>query len=553
MLNICNKLKVRKIVAAVTLVLSLVAQAASAQTGEFKRDWTKIYDNVYFKTETLVDKLPSGETEFRVFGFKDKREVPADIEIEGIVTDSHKYPKGYKFIIDSCRMNYADENSAVKFTGSLTLSISNGYMKDWVTMMIVPLSGTWSVKETVAKDFTNYHILPAWEEQVGWLTVNIAKPEKGIGKPVMDIIYNDFILPRHVTQKVEFTREISNLLTEEKLTLSREDSVFLHSVLAQGSRVEKVPELEAVISEMPLKNDPTRVFDTELLYYKLGNKLGLSEADIKREGADYHINYHGIEPKYRFTATYNNSAFPEFTNVKWEDGSEFADDDMRRSDKSRITRIKFDIKENVLDMPRGFVISQALALSDFTNLDFFDFSKYFDDANLGKLSVGSYISPENVPVLIAGGNFIEPVKKRVEAERAEALRNYQNAKDRYDRAKAWLNNRGSELAQEYDVYSAGREVFEIPNNQAADPHDVKVFRRIKRVDAGYEEELYVSDVTGSYPIQIDEDGDACFTANGRTYWFTQFSDEARRYLDTYRMAKQNRAVLDAGEPEMPKF
>lgn len=544
-------LVIRRILATAFIISSLFSFTSYAQTNEFKREWTKIFDNVYYRSQSQIDKMPSGQTDFRVFGFKDKKEYPANIKISGNVTDAAKENKVYRYTMDKADVEIEHGYDLWKFKGNMMLYVGDD-VKDSVSLMIVPLDGNIKKGDVRSEDLVNYHIKPEWHEQVGSMTVNVGKPGKMDNTPPYTINYTNFMLPQHVTKPVEFTREISNSLQDKALPMCVDDSIFLHVVLEPDTRIKDVPGLEIVVSEMRMKSDPSRLFDSEVLYYKLGDVLNLSEAEIKRQGSDYSINYHGAEPKYRFKATYHLSAFPEFTKVEWNDGSKFEKDDLTRSDRSQITGIKFDVKANLLEMSPGYVISQLKALSDFNNLDFYDFSKYLNNKNLGKMEVGAYISPDKQSEMIE--IYINPVRERVMAEHEEELKEAQRGQERYDRAKDWLNARQSQLAADYDIFKTGKEEFDLPNNQHSDPHNVKVIRYISRnSDNEYEETYKVDDRGQTYPLLLDDDGDLCYVVNGRTYWFTRISDKARNYIENCRLEKQYRAVVAEGRPKTPTF
>lgn len=552
-------LRIRNILVVAAVMILLGVFTATAQTKEFKSEWNKIYEYVYFKTDNFdkKTKTPSGQTRVCIFGFKNNREFSPGVEISGNVIYAKKTSKGYLIDFEPGTLSFVADYEEIRYNGSMSLLISDNIMKDNVTISIMPKDGYWGVRNTKDPDnkFTYYHILPVWQAQIGQLRLHVSKPYNNDPTPYYKVDYSDFMLPKFEVRNVEFTREVGEALAENKYKLTREDSVFLHSVLRPGSRIENVPYLQQLVSVMPTKGDTTCIFGREEQYYMLGNVLELSEAIITRDNEDnYIIEHKGIVPKYMFKAKYSNSAFPKFIEASWNDGSKFSDVILTRSDGSRISGIKFEVKSNLLEMPQGFIISQARALGDFTDLDFYDFNKYFKDESLGQLEVGAYIMSDGKTSSLITDGIIDPVRLRVEAEHADEMNKYLNEKNKYDQAKASLEQRQIILQSQYEEFKAPKKVFTLLNSQASTPHNVDVIRQIKRSGDGYEEIFFVTDQIGStYPLQIDEEGDASYFADGRTFYFTHLTSQADEYLSPYRKALNDKIVIGKGEPQKPSW
>lgn len=539
-----------KIIATLVAVTSLSVIPGYAQTKEFKSQWTQVEDQLYFKSAVSKDRMPSGDTEIRLFGFRDKQPLEAPVEISGNVVKAEKGDKQYDYTIDSAVVEINgydnDANNILKYEGNMVLHIAL-YKKDEITLIMSPVTGNFKISSDHGETFTNYHIKEGWGPVAGALKVASPKPEKNT-VPEINVIFTYLNLPKHSTESVTPTIEILNQLKNGQLPLYDADRAFLHMFLTDDEHLEDVPGLQVDMSTIYRTADGTK-YDSEVLGYRLGDEVELSQTKVKRKADTYTISHRGTLPMYTFTATYRNSAYPKFTNVKWDDGSVFSDDILKRSDGSQITMIKFDVDST---LPDGYVTLQALALGKFTDLDFYDFNKYIGELNL---KVGAYHSPDMEPELIEEDNIIKSVRDRVEAER-EAIRSEVRQRQAiYDNADSWLKARQTSLQADLPEYSGGKEVFTLANNQAARPHDMKVTRYVRHNDSDneYYEQYYVSDSEGTFPLSVDSDGDFCYTTPRRTYYITRINDKARPYLDNYLLTITNKKVVEAGRPVMPTF
>lgn len=367
-----------------TLLITLAAlmvctMGAYARTKAFKKEWTQLDGPVFYKCNTVVDKLPKGSTVFSIYGFDKDTDLPADFTLMGNIVDADKQNGVWTFAMEHARLSFTGGTGrSVTFLGDLNFTVTRGKNKREV-LTFYPGTGEY------IDGNTKYRLIEEGLDRVFWntgqlvLTVNC--PKNATPELYADVA--DLNLPRmSVLRRPSRENMLSDYFAGRNRSVKVRGADFARMVMKNPARANytNFPEYREYVTRYYYKDGRTPV-RTVTDSIDLGDRVVTAQYEARRSGNAVTMTMEAGTARFEdgkpIYATWNTDG----------NGGVYRGDTLYRYDGSKLVGLSFDPAVR----PDGYMITQLEVLGSIADPNIYDFT---EAARSSGLSVRRYVSAD---------------------------------------------------------------------------------------------------------------------------------------------------------------